>query len=168
MPFLASRFNMMEVASEWATSDTELNMIHLLDHPYLFGASALLSFFRTINYTSMYKAVQSAADAERLSKEMTFNLAPTGPGALRLRHKLGVAQSIYLIIEIRRDEILSDALDQLWRCQHRELKRPLKVRMGEEQGELGVDHGGVQQEFFRLAITEMMKPEYGMFVQQLS
>lgn len=41
--------------------------------------------------------------------------------------------------------------------------RPFKVRLGEELGEEGLDLGGVQQEFFRLAIAEALDPKYGMF-----
>ncbi|KAL8940571.1 MAG: hypothetical protein Q9211_002219 [Gyalolechia sp. 1 TL-2023] len=36
--------------------------------------------------------------------------------------------------------------------------------MGMDEGEEGVDHGGVQQEFFRIAISEVMNPDYGMFI----
>ncbi|KAL8940764.1 MAG: hypothetical protein Q9216_002644 [Gyalolechia sp. 2 TL-2023] len=35
--------------------------------------------------------------------------------------------------------------------------------MGMDEGEEGVDHGGVQQEFFRIAISKVMNPDYGMF-----
>jgi len=40
--------------------------------------------------------------------------------------------------------------------------RPLKIRLGEEAGEEGLDSGGVQQEFFRLAVAEALNPDYGM------
>ena len=66
-----------------------------------------------------------------------------------------------LVLEIRRDNILTDALNQLWRREKRELLRPLKVRMGMDEGEEGVDLGGVQQEFFRIAIGEALNPDYG-------
>jgi hypothetical protein len=41
--------------------------------------------------------------------------------------------------------------------------RPLKIRLGEEGGEEGMDSGGVQQEYFRLAIAEALDPDYGTF-----
>ena len=66
-----------------------------------------------------------------------------------------------LVLEIRRDNILTDALNQLWRREKRELLRPLKIRMGMDEGEEGVDLGGVQQEFFRIAIGEALNPDYG-------
>ncbi|KAF4335342.1 ubiquitin ligase [Fusarium beomiforme] len=59
--------------------------------------------------------------------------------------------------------VARDAFDQLWRREKRELLRPLKVHLGENSGEEGFDSGGVQQEFFRLAIAECLDPEYGAF-----
>lgn len=66
------------------------------------------------------------------------------------------------MVEIRRDRVLQDAFDQLWRREERELLRPFKVKIGEDQGEEGFDLGGVQQEFFRLAIAEALDPSHGM------
>ena len=74
----------------------------------------------------------------------------------------------YLVLEIRRDKVLTDAMNQLWRRERRELLRPLKVRMGMEEGEEGVDHGGVQQEFFRVAIGEALNPDYGKLLKTFS
>ena len=80
----------------------------------------------------------------------------------RLGSRLDIAKTAYLIVEISRERVLEDALDQLFKREKRELMRPLKVRFTDE-GEEGVDHGGVQQEFFILALREALKPEYGMF-----
>jgi hypothetical protein len=83
------------------------------------------------------------------------------PNAGTLLSRLQKALSHYLVLEVRRDNLLVDALNQLWRRERRELMRPLKVRMGMDEGEEGVDHGGVQQEFFRMAMGEAFSPEYG-------
>ncbi|KAI5301680.1 hypothetical protein KEM55_001580, partial [Ascosphaera atra] len=69
----------------------------------------------------------------------------------------------FLLLVIRRNRVMDDALDQLWRREKRELMRPLKVIMGMNEGEQGVDHGGVQQEFFRMVMAEAMNPDYGLF-----
>lgn len=76
---------------------------------------------------------------------------------------LRAAGARYLILDIRRSSVLEDAFDQLWRREERELLRPLKVHLGESTGEEGFDSGGVQQEFFRLAIAEALNPDYGAF-----
>ena len=87
-----------------------------------------------------------------------------GRGEKDLFDRLKIAMATYLVLEIRRESILTDALNQLWRRQKRELQRPLKVRMGMDEGEEGVDHGGVQQEFFRIALGEALNPDYGKFL----
>lgn len=80
-----------------------------------------------------------------------------------LQDLLDTASSKYLILEIGRENVARDAFDQLWRREQRELLRPLKVHLGEQAGEEGFDSGGVQQEFFRLAIAECLEPSYGAF-----
>jgi hypothetical protein len=80
-----------------------------------------------------------------------------------LVERLRSAGSKYLILDIRRGTVLKDAFDQLWRREERELLRPLKVHLGESAGEEGFDSGGVQQEFFRLAIAEALNPDHGAF-----
>jgi len=80
-----------------------------------------------------------------------------------LAERLRPAGSKYLILDIRRGTVLEDAFDQLWRREERELLRPLKVHLGESTGEEGFDSGGVQQEFFRLAIAEALNPDHGAF-----
>lgn len=163
-PFLSERLDVMEMPPEWLDFDIEGASTHLLAYPFLFPPSVLVTYFRAINHAAMYKTFESAAMAEHLAQRMTFTDPQSGRGAIRLEERLSVAQSTFLVLEIRRKDVLTDAMDQLWRRQRRELMRPLKVRMGMEEGEEGVDHGGVQQEFFRVAIAEAMEPKYGMIM----
>ncbi|KAF3942425.1 hypothetical protein ABW19_dt0205294 [Dactylella cylindrospora] len=67
---------------------------------------------------------------------------------------------VYLLLEVRRASVLKDTMDQLVGRELRECIRPLKVRFS---GEEGVDHGGVQQEFFRILWEEVTRGEYGCF-----
>lgn len=66
----------------------------------------------------------------------------------------------YLVLKIRRDSVLPDAYDQLWHRLEGELAKPLRVRMGMDEGEIGHDLGGVQIEFFNLACREALNPDY--------
>ncbi|KAJ6188337.1 hypothetical protein N7519_003245 [Penicillium mononematosum] len=99
----------------------------------------------------------------------TRHVTQTAFGAIRvsddprLLTRMKTSMSTYLVLVVRRDNILSDALSQLWRREKRELMRPLKVQMGMDEGEEGLDHGGVQQEFFRLLMGQAFDPSYGMF-----
>ena len=158
----------MQMPAEWATSDTDRNSVHLLSYPFLFPPSVLVSYFRSINYAAMYKAFESSAEAEHIAGKMIFeHQNPSAPGGLRLQDRLDVAQRGFLVLEIRRGNVLLDAMNHVWRRQRRELMRPLKVRMGMDEGEEGVDHGGVQQEFFRVAIAEALNPDYGILFHML-
>ena len=65
------------------------------------------------------------------------------------------------VMNIGRESLLEDAMERIWRSSKEELKRPLKVRLGTEQGEEGDDLGGVQQEFFALIFNEALNPDYG-------
>lgn len=66
-----------------------------------------------------------------------------------------------MVLEISRQNVLEDTFNAIWRREEREIMRPLKIRLGEEGGEEGLDSGGVQQEFFRLAIAAALDPDYG-------
>jgi hypothetical protein len=80
-----------------------------------------------------------------------------------LLSRMKVSMSTYLVLVVRRDNVLTDALNQLWRREKRELMRPLRVQMGMDEGEEGLDHGGVQQEFFRVLMSDALDPAFGMF-----
>ena len=133
--------------------------VHLLDFPFQFPPTALVDYYRTINYASMYAVYQDAVASSRLCNAVTWPDRSTGRGTMRLRDRLHCATTEYLVLEARRDHILMDAMNEIYRRQKRELMRPLKVRI---VGEEGIDHGGVQQEFFRVAMAEALNPDYGM------
>ena len=91
------------------------------------------------------------------------NLMTDSDRRMRLYERLSTATARFMVLEISRDNVLQDTFNSIWRREERELMRPLKIRLGEEGGEEGLDSGGVQQEFFRLAIAEALNPKYGTF-----
>ena len=161
-PYLSDRLDFMEVPLEWVSCNEEGAFVHLLSYPFLFAPSVLISYFRAINYNGMSKAFEGAKMAYHLASRMTFTDPRTNRGAIRVQTQLRIAQSRYFVLEVRREDLLADAMNQLWRRQKRELMRPLKVCIGSEEGEEGFDLGGVQQEFFRVAVAEALDPKYGM------
>ncbi|GMF18350.1 unnamed protein product [Phytophthora lilii] len=72
------------------------------------------------------------------------------------------APSPYLILKVRRENIVEDAMQQLVHLSSsaETLKKPLKVKF---VGEEGIDEGGVQKEFFQILIRQLLDPAYGMF-----
>ena len=69
------------------------------------------------------------------------------------------AKDVFLTINIRRNNLIEDALNELSRNDIK-LQNPIKVKF---IGEQGVDEGGVRKEFFLLFIRQIFDPNYGMF-----
>jgi len=149
----------------WLSFTSTKQMRHLLDFPYIFSPNTLVSYFRAINFSRMSRSFEESSS---LQSRMSAIISP-GSLIINTHHKavlqdlLKTASSKYLILDIGRDSVIKDAFDQLWRREERELLRPLKVHLGEDGGEEGFDSGGVQQEFFRMAIAEALNPDYGAF-----
>lgn len=151
----------METPIEWVTSAPNAKTIHLLSCPFLFTPTALLGYFRALNHTNMTKAFDNSCTSARLIGQMLFADPFLDDSEFRIFSRLKLAVDQFLLLNIRRSNVLQDALNQLWRREKRELMRPLKVQMGMDEGEEGLDIGGVQQEFFRDAIAEALNPDYG-------
>ncbi|RMJ28528.1 HECT domain protein [Aspergillus sp. HF37] len=160
--FLAERLDPLEMPVEWQGSLSNNKTMHLLSYSFLFPPSALVVYFRALNYSAMSKYFEDAMTTTR-------HITQTAFGAIQISDDVGflarmkTSMTTYLVLVVRRDNVLTDALNQLWRREKRELMRPLKVQMGMDEGEEGVDHGGVQQEFFRVLLAEVLDPSYGMF-----
>lgn len=69
-------------------------------------------------------------------------------------------ESPYLILNVRRSNVLSDSLNQLVAHPASDLKKPLRVIF---DGEEGVDEGGPRKELFQMLIRECFEPKYGLF-----
>lgn len=70
------------------------------------------------------------------------------------------AESPYLILNVRRSNVLSDSLNQLVAHPASDLKKPLRVIF---DGEEGIDEGGPRKELFQMLIRECFEPKYGLF-----
>ncbi|ERT01941.1 hypothetical protein HMPREF1624_00236 [Sporothrix schenckii ATCC 58251] len=163
--YFAERLDEMEMPVAWLSFTSTRKHRHLLDLPFIFSPTSLVSYFRAINFSRMNRSFEESSS---LQSRMNAIISP-GSLIINPHHKkvlqdlLKMASTKYLVLDISRSSILSDAFDQLWRREQRELLRPLKVRLGENSGEEGIDSGGVQYEFFRLALTEALDPNYGAF-----
>lgn len=164
--FLAERLDPLEMPVEWLSSLSNNKTMHLLSYSFLFPPSALVIYFRALNYSAMSKYYEDAMTTTR-------HITQTAFGAIQIHDdvdllaRMKTSMSTYLVLVVRRDNVLTDALDQIWRREKRELMRPLKVQMGMDEGEEGLDHGGVQQEFFRVLLAVVLDPSYGMFTLDL-
>lgn len=154
-PFLFEQLDIKQFPGEWLLSNRDRNRVHLLSFPFLFSRQMLVSYFRAINHAGMLKAYNDSVAAEKLAESLDF----TERGNYVSR--FGKFTNKFLVLELRRENVLTDAMNELWRRERYELMRPLTVYIG-GQGEEGVDQGGVQQEFMRIATSESMRPDYGI------
>ncbi|KAF5237073.1 hypothetical protein FANTH_11060 [Fusarium anthophilum] len=163
--YLSERLDSIEMPVDWLTFNSTRWRRHILDYPYIFSPDTLVSFFRSINFARMSRMFEESSSLKtRMSAIVDPGSLITNPHhKMVLQDLLRTASSKYLVLEIGRSNVARDAFDQLWRREKRELLRPLKVHLGENSGEEGFDSGGVQQEFFRLAIAECLDPQYGAF-----
>lgn len=161
-PFLSERLDPMDMPVDWLNSLSNNKTMHLLSYSFLFPPSALVIYFRALNYAAMSRYYEAAMTTTRHVTQTAFSAIHIDDD-VGLLARMKTSMSTCLVLMVSRDRVLTDALNQLWRREKRELMLPLKVQMGMEEGEEGVDHGGVQQEFFRMAMAEALNPSYGMF-----
>lgn len=116
------------------------------------------------------------ANADRSLIDFPFLLQPERKAmilridnSIRMRHELqdaffralfAGAQSPHLTLRVRRDNLIMDSLVQLQSKAPYDLKKQLKVTFADEEA---VDEGGVQKEFFQLAMRDLFDLKYGMF-----
>ena len=72
---------------------------------------------------------------------------------------MGNASSQYCEIDVKRDNLIEDALNIISRTDLN-FKKELRVSFVGEQGE---DRGGVRKEFFQLVLKQVFDPAYSMF-----
>lgn len=113
-------------------------------YPFVFDAQAKTTLLQTDAVIQMQMAVDQA---NRQNFSSMF---------------LPVVESVdpCLILIVRRDNIVGDAMEVLRKTKNIDYKKPLKVIF---VGEEAVDAGGVRKEFFLLIMRELLDPKYGMF-----
>ncbi|KAI1764972.1 hypothetical protein GGR53DRAFT_288794 [Hypoxylon sp. FL1150] len=163
--YFGERLDPIQMPVSWLSFTSTRQKVHLLDYPYIFSPTSLVSYFRAINFSRMSRSYEESASLQNRINSIVApdSLVTESHHKNVLLDKLKVPSAKYLILDISRKNVLEDCFDQLWRRQERELLRPLKIHLGEDAGEEGFDSGGVQQEFFRMAIAEALNPAYGAF-----
>ncbi|XP_025061346.1 probable E3 ubiquitin-protein ligase HERC4 isoform X3 [Alligator sinensis] len=118
--------------------------VTICTYPFVFDAQAKTTLLQTDAVLQMQMAVDQA---HRQNFSSLF---------------LPVYESVNpcLILMVRRDNIVGDAVEVLRKTKNLDYKKPLKVIF---VGEEAVDAGGVRKEFFLLIMRELLDPKYGMF-----
>lgn len=159
IPFLNERLDTLEEPVKFMSWEEQPNTLHILQYPALFPAECLVKYFRTINFTSMMTQYNNTARVLQMQNLLEKYLRE--PHNWLVRSRMKVTMTDYLTLNVSRRETLRDTFDQLWGVEKRTLLKPLKVTMGQVEGEVGLDHGGVTYEFFRVVLREAFKPDHG-------
>ncbi|RMZ74519.1 HECT domain [Pyrenophora seminiperda CCB06] len=161
MPIFNEHLDMVTEPVKFLFWKDQPNTLHILQYPFFFLPKQIVGYFRTINFTEMMKHHDHTLHTSQMRRGLALFLRE--PHFDVIRDRLRVTLSEQLILDVSRENPLKDTLDQLWGQEKRMLLKPLKVKMGHEEGEIGLDHGGVTYEFFRVVLSEAFQPENGMF-----
>ncbi|XP_012221196.1 probable E3 ubiquitin-protein ligase HERC4 isoform X2 [Linepithema humile] len=134
---------------KWMSDDQfTYHKIYFCNYPFLFDAEAKTTLLETDQAIQMQSAMHEAAT--RVVRDIMFGT--TNSNIQQYRQ--------FVILNVSRNNLVSDALTQLQQYDSSELKKPLRVKFNEEEAE---DVGGVKKEFFMLLLREILDPKYGMF-----
>lgn len=159
LPYLNERLDPVNEPANFLNWVDRPNTFHLFQYPCLFPQDYLVAYFRTINFTSMFKQYERTERTTQLQRDLDPFLRE--PYWISIRRQLSVTLSDYFVLDVRRNNALIDTLDHLWGQEKRLILKPLKVKMGMQEGEVGLDQGGVTYEFFRVVLNEAFQPENG-------
>ncbi|KAL1304102.1 hypothetical protein AAFC00_000536 [Neodothiora populina] len=160
-PALFNHLNVERATIDWIHQQYEPLTRHLFSFHFLFGTRDLTMIFRGVNHRFMRHAYSTSSAIQKMRLKTTSRASVSDNAYLDQRLK--IAQEPYLVLRINRHSVLADANNQLWHRMSNELRKPLRIRMGVEEGEIGHDLGGVQIEFFKLACAEALNPDYSLF-----
>ncbi|KAM4834292.1 putative E3 ubiquitin-protein ligase HERC3 isoform 4-T4 [Thomomys bottae] len=145
IPEISNLVDIQEDYLMWFLHQAGMDAVTLCSYPFIFDAQAKTKMLQTDAELQMQVAVNGA------NLQNVFMLLTLEPL---------LARSPFLVLHVRRDNLVGDALRELSIHSDIDLKKPLKVIF---DGEEAVDAGGVTKEFFLLLLKELLNPIYGMF-----
>eukprot|EP00842_Homolaphlyctis_polyrhiza_P004893 jgi/Hompol1/5404/HPOL_004390-RA len=163
MPGLAQKLNFKEEYRIWKRTleSQRIAEFSFFNYPFLFDPVAKTRIMHIDARVQMSHVFEDAFVNQALvqSAQRLLNNSPT---VSNLDNDVKRATNPYLVLEVRRERLVDDVLDQI-RKKESDLKKPFKVRFV-GGGEEGQDQGGVQKEFFQVIVNKLLDPGYGMFV----
>ncbi|KAJ6655415.1 hypothetical protein lerEdw1_005412 [Lerista edwardsae] len=145
IPEISSLVDIQEDYLMWFLHEAGMDAVTLCSYPFIFDAQAKTKMLQTDAELQMQVAISGA---NLQNAFMLLTLEPL------------LARSPFLVLHVRRSNLVGDALRELSIHSDIDLKKPLKVIF---DGEEAVDAGGVTKEFFLLLLKELLNPIYGMF-----
>lgn len=162
MPFLSERIDSFDEPLRFLDWEPTLNHLHVYQYPCFFSTHQVVTYFRTINFTTMFSQYNHTVRTQSVQRSLEIFLR--GSMAELLSSQMQTTFCEQLFLTVSRENALEDTLDMLWGQEKRMLLKPLKVKIGtEDTGDYGTDLGGVTNEYFSLVLGEAFRPENGMF-----
>uniref|UniRef100_A0A8C1NWA2 HECT domain-containing protein n=1 Tax=Cyprinus carpio TaxID=7962 RepID=A0A8C1NWA2_CYPCA len=155
IPDISRLVDIQEDYLKWFLRKADIKM----RYPPVQGSVTLCAYPFILNAQAKTTVLQT--DAE-LQMQMAVSGANLHNVFMLLTMEPLLARNPFLVLHVRRNLLVSDALRELTVYSDVDLKKPLKVIF---DGEEAVDAGGVTKEFFLLLLKELMDPIYGMFTQ---
>ncbi|KAL7752939.1 hypothetical protein RI367_001389 [Sorochytrium milnesiophthora] len=161
---LCRKLNFKDEYRQWRKTLEKKSVVDFsfLNYPFLFDVvdkSRIMHIDAMVQMSIEYEeaCIHQALviHTQRLLQDTHRSLLPVNPS-------LQQATNPYLVLEVRREQLIADVLAQISHKQ-RDLKKPLKVKFV-GGGEEGMDQGGVQKEFFQVIVGNVVDPVYGLFV----
>ncbi|KAF7191194.1 putative E3 ubiquitin-protein ligase HECTD2 [Pseudocercospora fuligena] len=160
MPLVRGRLTEVELAQPYVECMSK-EIVHICRYGFIFPVEQLFLSFKTVNHLTMRQAHSHSVKAVGLRQKiqsggiMDLNKLPS-----QVLH----SEEHYFLVSVARTNVLQDTFDQLWQRRKSELRRPLRVRLGQtDELEVGHDLGGVQIEFFNLVCREILNEDLQMF-----
>ncbi|XP_066286892.1 probable E3 ubiquitin-protein ligase HECTD2 [Branchiostoma lanceolatum] len=155
-PVLARKMDYKHEYGDWTS-----NQSSMLDFPYLLDPSLKVRILHFDAVVQMRKEYQNAILHQARVNQAQRYLNQLNKEA-SLEDGVQAATCPFLVLEIRRDQLIQDTLAEV-QLKKDQLKKPLKIKyIG--GGEQGLDMGGLQKEFFQMITESVFDPNYGMFV----
>ncbi|KXT09923.1 hypothetical protein AC579_7997 [Pseudocercospora musae] len=160
MPLIRARLTEVELAQPYVEGMLS-EVVHLCRFGLIFPVEQLFLSFRTVNHLTMRQAHSQSVKAVGLRQKIQSG------GVMdldKLPSQVLHSEEHYFLLSVARTNVLQDTFDQLWQRRKSELRRPLRVRLGQtDELEVGHDLGGVQIEFFNLVCREILNEDLQMF-----
>ena len=121
MPFIAQAFDEMEMPVQWQSFRPNEKEMHILGFSFLFEPTTLVKYFRSVNINAMRRAHETAATYSSDARQFLGNTLIPVYGGKEVLAAMRPHMAKYLVLTIRRSNILEDAINQLWRRQRREI-----------------------------------------------
>ncbi|CAH3043669.1 unnamed protein product [Pocillopora meandrina] len=135
--------------------------LSLLDYPFLFDPTSKVRVLKIDAVSQMRVEYQNAIVHQARVQQAQRLWEEAQKKTNELEDAVKSAMCPFLVLEVRRDNLIEDTLNQI-NLKEFDLKKPLKIKyVG--GGEQGLDMGGLQKEFFHMIVEAIFDPGYGMF-----